>query len=189
MICLHAELPGLLVVDIDLNHLVIRVGVQHHSWLLEDLNFGIGPDWILLHGFLGVVETVRPSPLAQSLLLLRIVFVVGDDHGVLRNVSLRNVSLVGDLNEVLLIRKEVSEILTNLIVVLDFYRKVDERHIWSLEPVGESSPVVALIVGLGAGWNYVPGGSGGGPPSGCRGLGETWSRGSIDWNKMTMKFL
>ena len=80
----------------------------------------------------------------------------------MRNVSLRNVSLVGDLNEVLLIRKEVSEILTNLIVVLDFYRKVDERHIWSLEPVGESSPVVALIVGLGAGWNYVPGGSGGG---------------------------
>ena len=80
----------------------------------------------------------------------------------------------------LLIRKEVSKTLTNLIVVLDFYRKVDERHIWSLEPVGESSPVVALIVGLGAGWNDVPGGSGGGPPSGCWGLGETWSRGSID---------
>ena len=70
--------------------------------------------------------------------------------------------------------------MTDLLVVLDFYRKVDEGHFRSLEPVGESSPVVALIVGLGASWNYVPGDCGGRPSGGCRSLRKAWPRGSND---------
>ena len=154
---------------------MVRIGVETLPSLLKGSDFvnGLGGVPLDVSGrLLGAVGlAIWSHPLAESLLLVHLFLVLGDDDGAVGIVSL--VLHVGIVPLVLV-----------LVLGSVPQRKVDEWDWRGIQSVGEPVAVVVLSVVLHASGHDVPGGNVGEPSSGCSGsLRKVWPRRGSDWEK------